>query len=194
MRPLSTRRCTVKQQRMLKVQAWPLKLHVQGAVKPHAVADMSRHLCNMGCYEVSLGDTIGVGTPASVTSLIQVRPSHDLASALPDRAALAQAACLPWRNWPPWGSAAALLDCAPLLATGLIRAPPSGNRAATSCRGDSTSHGVRAGVVSYQHGRPDTLSSSPVRGCGVPRSMGSHEAELSCACKRPARRPCPWPS
>ena len=34
-----------------------------GEVKPQAVADVAKTLWDLGCYEVSLGDTIGVGTP-----------------------------------------------------------------------------------------------------------------------------------
>jgi len=35
----------------------------EGDIKPEAVADVAKYLYDMGCYEVSLGDTIGVGTP-----------------------------------------------------------------------------------------------------------------------------------
>jgi len=35
----------------------------EGEVKPKAVALVAGKLYKMGCYEVSLGDTIGVGTP-----------------------------------------------------------------------------------------------------------------------------------
>ena len=34
-----------------------------GEVKPKAVADVAKTLWDLGCYEISLGDTIGVGTP-----------------------------------------------------------------------------------------------------------------------------------
>ena len=34
-----------------------------GVVKPEQVADVCRDMKQMGCYEISLGDTIGVGTP-----------------------------------------------------------------------------------------------------------------------------------
>jgi hydroxymethylglutaryl-CoA lyase len=37
----------------------------QGAVAPAEVARVARALSDMGCYEVSLGDTIGVGTPGA---------------------------------------------------------------------------------------------------------------------------------
>ncbi|MBE7423500.1 MAG: hydroxymethylglutaryl-CoA lyase [Zoogloeaceae bacterium] len=42
----------------------------QGEVPPAAVAEVAARLAEMGCYEVSLGDTIGVGTPASVTRML----------------------------------------------------------------------------------------------------------------------------
>lgn len=41
-----------------------------GPVKPEAVADVSRELYNMGCYEVSLGDTTGAGTPAVMLAML----------------------------------------------------------------------------------------------------------------------------
>jgi hydroxymethylglutaryl-CoA lyase len=43
----------------------------EGAVAPAAVADVAAQLLAMGCYEISLGDTIGVGTPASVLAMLQ---------------------------------------------------------------------------------------------------------------------------
>lgn len=36
-----------------------------GAVSPSAVADVAKAMLDMGCYEISLGDTIGVGTPGA---------------------------------------------------------------------------------------------------------------------------------
>jgi hydroxymethylglutaryl-CoA lyase len=42
----------------------------EGAVKPEAVADVAKQLAAMGCYEISLGDTIGVGTPGKVKRMI----------------------------------------------------------------------------------------------------------------------------
>jgi len=54
-----------------------------GQVKPEAVAAVSAALFGMGCYEISLGDTIGAGTPAATTRLIdacsQVVPVSALA-------------------------------------------------------------------------------------------------------------------
>lgn len=41
-----------------------------GPVAPAAVAGVAQRLLAMGCYEVSLGDTIGAGTPGTVEPLI----------------------------------------------------------------------------------------------------------------------------
>jgi hydroxymethylglutaryl-CoA lyase len=41
-----------------------------GAVSPEAAAFVARSLYDLGAYEVSLGDTIGVGTPLSVRALL----------------------------------------------------------------------------------------------------------------------------
>ena len=43
----------------------------EGEVSPRAVADLAGKLFRMGCYEVSLGDTIGVGTPRKVREVIE---------------------------------------------------------------------------------------------------------------------------
>lgn len=42
-----------------------------GRVDPRRVRDVSRELLQMGCYEVSLGDTTGTGTPASVRAVLE---------------------------------------------------------------------------------------------------------------------------
>ena len=43
----------------------------EGEVDPSAVAHVARELFDMGCYEVSLGDTIGTGTPGKTRQLIE---------------------------------------------------------------------------------------------------------------------------
>ena len=43
-----------------------------GDVKPDAVAAVAGQLWDLGCYEISLGDTIGVGTPAKARQLLRV--------------------------------------------------------------------------------------------------------------------------
>ena len=64
-------------------QAHPLRLRVRGYVScvlgcPYegqvgreAVARVARQLVEMGCYEVSLGDTIGVGTPLLAQRMLE---------------------------------------------------------------------------------------------------------------------------
>jgi hydroxymethylglutaryl-CoA lyase len=42
-----------------------------GEVKPQAVVDVAQVLWRLGCYEVSLGDTIGVGTPVKARQLLR---------------------------------------------------------------------------------------------------------------------------
>jgi hydroxymethylglutaryl-CoA lyase len=42
-----------------------------GEVKPQAVVDVAKTLWDLGCYEVSLGDTIGVGTPVRARQLLR---------------------------------------------------------------------------------------------------------------------------
>lgn len=43
----------------------------EGAVRPEAVADVAFKMFEMGCYEISLGDTIGVGNPKSIVRMIE---------------------------------------------------------------------------------------------------------------------------
>lgn len=42
----------------------------EGYVPPSAVSEVSLKLAQMGCYEVSLGDTIGTGTPGSAQDML----------------------------------------------------------------------------------------------------------------------------
>jgi len=42
-----------------------------GEVKPQAVVAVAKVLWELGCYEVSLGDTIGVGTPRKARELLR---------------------------------------------------------------------------------------------------------------------------
>uniref|UniRef100_A0A1A8S3K7 hydroxymethylglutaryl-CoA lyase n=3 Tax=Nothobranchius TaxID=28779 RepID=A0A1A8S3K7_9TELE len=43
----------------------------EGKVAPEKVAHVAKRLYSMGCYEISLGDTIGVGTPGSMTEMLE---------------------------------------------------------------------------------------------------------------------------
>jgi hydroxymethylglutaryl-CoA lyase len=44
----------------------------EGEIAPEAVARVAKALIGIGCYEVSLGDTIGVGTPLKAQRMIEV--------------------------------------------------------------------------------------------------------------------------
>jgi len=43
----------------------------EGEVKPAKVAEIAGALYDMGCYEISLGDTIGAGTPGKTQAMIE---------------------------------------------------------------------------------------------------------------------------
>lgn len=43
----------------------------EGGIAPAAVAALAQRLAELGCYEISLGDTIGVGTPGRVRDMIE---------------------------------------------------------------------------------------------------------------------------
>ncbi|XP_023924401.1 hydroxymethylglutaryl-CoA lyase, mitochondrial [Quercus suber] len=44
---------------------------VEGAIPPSKVAYVAKELYDMGCFEISLGDTIGVGTPGTVVPMLE---------------------------------------------------------------------------------------------------------------------------
>jgi hydroxymethylglutaryl-CoA lyase len=47
-----------------------------GEIKPQAVIDVAKILWDLGCYEISLGDTIGVGTPMKARELLRAVAGH----------------------------------------------------------------------------------------------------------------------
>ena len=55
----------------------------EGHIHPEAVAKVTTALLEMGCYEVSLGDTIGTGTPVKTADMLDAvlthSPAHQLA-------------------------------------------------------------------------------------------------------------------
>ena len=71
-------------QRNIKVRGYVscvLGCPYQGDVAPETVAQVTQRLLEMGCYEISLGDTVGVGTPFKVQALINkvvqsAQPEH----------------------------------------------------------------------------------------------------------------------
>lgn len=66
-----------------------------GPTPPHMVADLAETLFAAGCYEISLGDTIGQGTPETITAMLdavlQVVPADRLAGHYHDTAGRALA-------------------------------------------------------------------------------------------------------
>lgn len=44
----------------------------EGPINPEKVAEVAVKMLDLGCYEISLGDTIGVGTPSDVERLLDV--------------------------------------------------------------------------------------------------------------------------
>ncbi|KAJ4722094.1 hydroxymethylglutaryl-CoA lyase, mitochondrial [Melia azedarach] len=56
---------------------------VEGAIPPSKVAYVAKELHDMGCFEISLGDTIGIGTPGTVVPMLEavmaVVPAEKLA-------------------------------------------------------------------------------------------------------------------
>jgi hydroxymethylglutaryl-CoA lyase len=53
-----------------------------GEVKPQVVAEVARTLWDLGCYEISLGDTIGVGTPLKAKAMLRAVAAHMPAAAM----------------------------------------------------------------------------------------------------------------
>ncbi len=55
----------------------------EGEINPAAVAEITEKLLALGCYEVSLGDTIGSGTPETIAKMLEttlaIAPAEKLA-------------------------------------------------------------------------------------------------------------------
>lgn len=66
-----------------------------GPTPPTKVAEVAQHLHEAGCYEISLGDTIGQGTPESISAMLEavleVVPASKLAGHYHDTAGRALA-------------------------------------------------------------------------------------------------------
>jgi hydroxymethylglutaryl-CoA lyase len=64
----------VAKQNAIKVRGYiscVLGCPYEGKIAPIAVANLAEKLLALGCYEISLGDTIGVGTPGTAKILLQ---------------------------------------------------------------------------------------------------------------------------
>ncbi len=65
--------CVAARARNIRVRGYVscvLGCPYEGETKLATVADVAEKLLAMGCYEISLGDTIGVGTPAKAQAMI----------------------------------------------------------------------------------------------------------------------------
>src|SRR5262249_6690545 len=49
---------------------------LDGECAPNAVADVAKTLWELDCYEISLGDTIGVGTPEKARAMLRAVAAH----------------------------------------------------------------------------------------------------------------------
>jgi hydroxymethylglutaryl-CoA lyase len=70
---------TEAQQRDMRIRGYVscvLGCPYEGEVAPSAVCRVARALAEMGCYEISLGDTIGVGTPRRAQAIVEAVASE----------------------------------------------------------------------------------------------------------------------
>ena len=64
----------IAKQKNIKVRAYVscvLGCPYEGNIEIEAVVQLAEALFKLGCYEISLGDTIGVGTPAKAVALVR---------------------------------------------------------------------------------------------------------------------------
>ena len=69
----------VAKQNKIRVRAYlscVLGCPYEGKVAPEKVGELGETLLRMGCYEISLGDTIGVGTPPKIKRLLEIVSRH----------------------------------------------------------------------------------------------------------------------
>src|SRR5690606_17804163 len=66
--------CAAARARNIRVRGYVscvLGCPYEGAVAPGKVAEVAERLYRLGCYEISLGDTIGVGTPGAAVAMLE---------------------------------------------------------------------------------------------------------------------------
>ncbi|HEX9179641.1 MAG TPA: hydroxymethylglutaryl-CoA lyase [Burkholderiales bacterium] len=66
--------CEAAQRHGLRVRGYVscvLGCPYEGEVAPRAVAEVAERLAELGCYEISLGDTIGAGTPGKTGAMLE---------------------------------------------------------------------------------------------------------------------------
>lgn len=65
--------CEAAQESNIRVRGYiscVLGCPYEGDVAPDRVAELALRLANLGCYEISLGDTIGMGTPGKAQAMV----------------------------------------------------------------------------------------------------------------------------
>jgi hydroxymethylglutaryl-CoA lyase len=65
---------TLAQQHNIKVRGYlscVADCPYEGATSPNMVADIAKAMYDLGCYQISLGDTIGSGTPLRIANMIE---------------------------------------------------------------------------------------------------------------------------
>ena len=68
-------------QKKIKVRGYlstVIECPFEGPIQPKVVAQLTERLFKLGCYEVSLGDTIGVGTPDNVEAIFKALKARKL--------------------------------------------------------------------------------------------------------------------
>lgn len=66
--------CEAARQRGIRVRGYVscvLGCPYEGSVAPDSVAGVAARLAELGCHEISLGDTIGVGTPGAAQAMVE---------------------------------------------------------------------------------------------------------------------------
>jgi hydroxymethylglutaryl-CoA lyase len=66
-----TESALAKQMRVRGYVSCALGCPFEGEIAPQAVARVAHELYSIGCYEISLGDTIGVGTPLKAVRMLE---------------------------------------------------------------------------------------------------------------------------
>jgi hydroxymethylglutaryl-CoA lyase len=149
----------------------------EGAVDPKRALAIAKRLVNMGCYQVSLSDTIGVGTPRQTQSILEQAlaelPRESIAMHMHDTRGTALATC---SSASRWGSGTSTRRLAAWVGVRMPQERPETSRPRTSstCSTGWGSGPASTSTSSWRRGRPlraSSAGSSPAkstrRGCGA---------------------------
>ena len=67
----------------IDLRAYLERIGYDGPVAPDAVARVARALLDMGCYEISLGDTVGRATPEGIAAMLEAVTAPEWREASP---------------------------------------------------------------------------------------------------------------